>query len=150
MTTKRFKIIIDGKSVVVQNGQTILDVAKKNKIDIPALCYHPDLKARANCRICVVEIKGVRGLKTACSTEVSPGMKIITNSPKVKRARKINLELIFAQHEEECSDCIWNFNCHLAKLADEYKVKTTRFAERKSKRPVYQFGPSLIFDTRKC
>ena len=147
---KIVKIVINGKKIKARDGQTILEVAQENKINIPALCYHSDLEAGASCRICVVEIKGKKGLHTACSTKVEPKMEIITDSLKVKRARKINLELIFAQHCEECNDCIWNFNCQLLELAKEYNVKITRFPDRKTDYPTYQFGPAVVFDSTKC
>jgi len=147
---KKIQIVIDNKKIKCLNGQTVLEVAKENAIDIPSLCFHPDLDVKANCRLCVVEIKGKKGLHPACSTKVEPGINIITDSPEIRKARKINLELIFAQHCEECNDCIWNFNCQLLKLAKKYKVKTTRFFDRKKNYPVYQFGPSLIFDSSKC
>ena len=147
---KKFYITIDKKRVEASESQTVLEVAEKNRIEIPSLCAHSDLKIKASCRLCLVEIIGKKGLHTSCSTKVSPGMKIITNSPKIQRARKINLELLFAQHYEECDDCIWSFNCQLLKLAKKYKVDITRFQDRKTNFPVYQFGPSLIFDSSKC
>ncbi len=143
-------ITIDGKRIKAKKGQTILEVAKEQGIEIPTLCYHSDLEIRASCRICVVEIKGREGLHPACATKTEEGMEIITESPKVKRTIKINLELLFSQHCEECRDCIWNFNCQLLKLAKEYQVKITRFSDRKTGNPIYQFGPSLIFDSSKC
>ena len=144
------QVKINNKKIQAQKGQTILEVAKKNGIEIPALCYHSDLKAKANCRMCLVEIKGKRGLHTACSTKIELGMEIITESPKISRARKINLELIFTQHCEECHDCIYNFDCELLKLAKKYKVKINKFIDRKKDFPVYKFGPALIFDSSKC
>ena len=147
---KKIQAIIDNKKITADKDQTILEAAKKNGIEIPALCYHPDLDIKSNCRICVVEIKGVPDLKPACRTVIKDGMKIITNSSKIRKARKINLELIFAQHYEECNDCVWNFNCQLLKLAKKYNVKIARFPDRKTNFPVYQFGPSLIFDSSKC
>jgi len=147
---KKINLIINNKKIDCFKDQTILEVARENEIDIPALCYHSDLKIKANCRMCLVEIKGKRGLFTACSTKTEPSMEIITDSPKIRKARKINLELIFAQHREECNDCIWDFNCQLLKLAKKYKIKTDRFLDRKTGYPVYQFGPSLIFDSSKC
>ena len=143
-------IVINGKKIKAREGQTILEVAQERGIDIPTLCYHSDLDIKASCRICLVEIKGEKELPTACSTKVKPGMKILTDSPKVIRARKINLELLFAQHCEECTDCIWNFNCQLLKLAKEYNVKIVRFPDRKTDFPCYQFGPAVIFDSSKC
>ncbi len=147
---RKIKVIIDGQGINCLEGQTILEVTKENGIDIPALCYHSDLKIKANCRMCLVEIKGRKGLHASCSTKAEPGMEIITESAKINRARKINLELIFAQHCEECDDCIWDFNCQLLKLAKKYGVDKTRFPNRKKGYPVYQFGPSIIFDSSKC
>ena len=144
------KIFIDGKEINAKEGQTILETAKENGIEIPTLCYHSDLDIKATCRICVVEIKGKKELFTACSTKVASGMKISTNSPDVQRARKINLELLFAQHCEECNDCIWGFDCKFLELAKKFNVKITRFSDRKKKFPVFQFGPALCFDSSKC
>ncbi|MCK5590818.1 MAG: (2Fe-2S)-binding protein, partial [Candidatus Pacebacteria bacterium] len=148
--SEKIKIIIDGKEIEAEEGQTILDVAGENGIDIPALCHHPDLKVKASCRVCVVEIKGKKGLHTSCSTKVEEGMEIITDSEDVKRARKINLELIFAQHREECSDCVWNAKCQLLSLAKKNNVKITRFVDRKTDYPTYQFDDAVIFDSSKC
>ncbi len=150
MPEKKISVTINGKKIKGLAGQTILEVAADNGIDIPALCFHPDLEIKANCRMCLVEIKGRKGLHTSCSTKIKEGMEVITNSAEIKRARKVNLELVFAQHREECSDCVWSFNCQLLKLAREYGVKITRFPDRKTAEPVYQFGPSLIFDSSKC
>lgn len=143
------KIKIDNRDFSAHLGQTILEVAKENKIKIPALCRHPDLTAKSLCRLCLVEIKGVRTLQTACSTLVKEDMEVITSSEKIKKLRKTNLELIFSQHNEECEDCVWLENCELLKLAQEYKVKINRFPDRKSKRPIRQSGP-IVHDQTKC
>lgn len=147
---KKIQVVINNKAFKCFKGQTILEVAKENGIEIPALCFHSDLEVKANCRLCLVEIKGRKGLHPACATKAKQGMKIITDSPKIMEARRINLELIFAQHCEECQDCIWSFDCQLLKLAKKYKVQINRFSDRKKGYPVYQFGPSLIFDSSKC
>jgi len=147
---KTIELFIDGKKVKGFENQTILEVALKNNIEIPALCYHSDLKIKGNCRLCVVEIKGRKGLFPACSTLIESKMEVITDSKLIRKARRINLELIFAQHCEECNDCIWSFNCQLLKLAKKYRLNISRFPDRKKEYPVYQFGPSLIFDSSKC
>jgi iron-only hydrogenase group A len=98
----------------------------------------------------VVEIKGRNDLVTACSTKAVEGMEILTESEKIKRARKINLELIFAQHREECNDCVWKYDCQLLKLAEKYEVKINRFKDRKSDFPRYIFGKTIDFDSSKC
>lgn len=143
-------IKIDGIDFEIRENDTILDIALRNGIEIPQLCFHPDLEVKANCRICVVEIKGRNDLVTACSTKVVEGMEILTKSEKIDRARKINLELIFAQHKEECDDCVWQYDCQLLKLAKKYEVKINRFKDRKSDFPRYIFGKTIDFDSSKC
>lgn len=150
MKNKIFKIKIDGKEIKASKGQTILEAAEESGVSIPALCYHSDLEVKANCRVCVAEIKGRKGLHTACSTKAEPGMEVFIDSEKAKRARKINLELLFSQHQEECADCVWNLRCELLRLAKEYNVEITRFKDRKTGFPVYDFGPALQFDSSKC
>lgn len=147
---KTIQIIINGKKLKVKEGQTIYEAAKEKGIDIPVLCLHPDLEIKASCRVCAVELKGKKELVASCSTKVKAGMEIFTNSAKVKKARKINLELLFAQHREECFDCVWRFDCQLLKLAKRYKVKIDRFIDRKTNYPIYQFKNAVIFDSTKC
>jgi len=142
------KIKIDDKRIKAKKGETILEAAKRSNIYIPALCSNSDLKEKASCRICVVEINGC--LFPACSTKVKKGMEIKTNTEKVRRQRKTNLELLFAQHREECKDCIYDFNCQLLKLAKEYKIDKRRFKNRKKNFPAYKFTPALVFDSSKC
>lgn len=143
-------ITINNQPFSVTLGQTILDVTLANNIEIPTLCYHPDLKIKANCRICVVEIKGRQGLFTACSTLVEEGMEILTESPAITEAREANLELLFAQHQEECGDCVISHNCTLLKLAKKYQIKIDRYTDRKTDFPTYKFGPSIEFNSSKC
>jgi iron-only hydrogenase group A len=147
---KKIKLIIDKKTVEGTVGQTVLQIAKENGIDIPALCYHPDLKIKANCRLCLIEIKDRNGVHTSCSTPAEPNMEVITNSDAIKRMRKMNLELIFAQHQEECTDCIKQFNCTILKLAKEYGAEITRFEDRKKNFLKIKFGPCVEFDSSKC
>jgi len=146
----KIQISIDGKKIKVDNGKTILQAAEENGIEIPALCYHSDLSVRASCRICVIQIKGKKELYPSCSTKVYSGMEVITDSPEIRKARKINLELLFSQHKEECSDCVWYDKCNLLELSEKYNVKIDRFKDRKSKYPVYQFGNAIQFDSSKC
>ncbi len=144
------EINIDGKKVKGRKGQTVLEVARKNGIDIASLCFRPDLKPKASCRLCLVEIKGWKGMQTSCNTEIEEGMEIKTDSPKIRKGRRINLELLFSQHREECNDCVWDHNCYLLQIAKKYNIKINKYYDRKSQYPVYNFGPSLIFDSSKC
>jgi len=147
---KRFTVIIDKKRIKAKKGQTILELTKEKGIDIPALCYHPDLKIKGSCRLCLIKIKGKKGLHTACSTKADPNMNILTDSPEIRRARKINLELLFAQHKEECAHCAVISNCELLRLARKYEVDINRLVDRKTRYRSIQFGPSVFFHRSKC
>lgn len=147
---RKINITINNRKYRVDEGKTISEVCKENNIDIPALCYHPDLDIKANCRMCLVKIEGVKGLVTACSEKVCSGYNITTESAEIMRARKINLEFLFAQHKEECFDCVWNYNCELLRLAKKYKLTINRFQDRKTKYPVFRFGNVIEFDSSKC
>ncbi len=144
------KIKINNKEIICDSGKTIMQVAKENDIDIPGLCHHPDFPVKANCRVCVVEIKGERSLKTSCSTMVKPGMEIFTDTTRVKRSRNLNIELIFAEHIEKCPTCIWRVNCLLLDLAEKYKIEITRFKDRKGRRKIYKFANAVEIDGTQC
>ena len=119
---KTIHIKLNGKEVECEEGQTVMAAAKKVGIEIPGLCGHGDFKPNANCRVCVVDIKGQAHLQTSCSTLAKEGMEVTTNSERVKKARDMNLELIFAEHIEKCADCIWRFECKLLHYAEKYKI----------------------------
>ncbi|MCK9578111.1 [FeFe] hydrogenase, group A [bacterium] len=150
MEKNRIKIEIDGKDLECLEGQTVLEVAIENGIYIPNLCYHSDLKPKASCRLCIVEIKNRKGYFTSCSTIVEDGMSIRSKGDDISKLRKTNLELIFSQHQEKCHDCIKSNNCTLLKLADKYNVDINRFSDRKSDFKEINFGPSIYFDPSKC
>ena len=144
------KLRINDKVISGREGQTILEIAQENGLKIPSLCYHPDLDVKANCRICVVEIVGRDKLVTACSTRAQEGMVVQTDSPKVKRARAINLELILAEHTKKCADCLALYDCELLRLAKVYKIKTDRLANRKKGRKTYLFANAVEIDGTQC
>lgn len=142
------KITIDGQEIEVRSGETVLGVAKRKGFNVPSLCDHSDLKIKASCRVCVIEVDN--NIVPSCSTKVTDGMTVVTDSPKLRKLRKINLELIFSQHQEECNDCVFNMKCKMLDLAKEYKIKINRFEDRKTNFPNYHFGASLEFDSSKC
>lgn len=143
-------ITIDGIKASVPDGSTILQAARSVGVRIPTLCYHPDQSIKANCRICVCEVEGNRLLQAACSQPVGEGMVIKTRSPKVLEARKTILELILANHPQDCLNCIRNGNCELQDLAMEYCIRDNPF-EMKTKGFKKDFStPSLFRDQDKC
>jgi len=137
--SKKIQILINNKNYFAQEGQTILDIAIKNNLFIPTLCKHPDLKIHGKCRVCLVEVEGL-GVVTSCSTPVENGMKIKLDTPDVARARKINLEMIFAEHIEKCEFCVQSDSCALKDSSKKYAAPLARFNDRKKNYPVWHFG----------
>ena len=112
----KFTLFIDGKECQATAGQTILDVAKKNGIYIPTLCYFPATTLVGACRVCVVEQEGARNLVASCAMPASPGMKIRTDTPRVVEARKMVVELIWSSGDHNCLQCESNGQCELQDL----------------------------------
>jgi len=141
---------LNNKKILYKEGQTILEKAKEEGIEIPHLCHNPEFKSKATCRVCVVEIVGQLKLVTACSTKIKSGMRVKTDSSKVKRVRNLNLQLVFASHKEECSDCLLLYNCPLLQYAKKYKLSLARFKDRKNQRKKYNFNQAVEVDASQC
>jgi len=124
---KKVNLIIDGIKLAVEPNISILDAAKKINIRIPTLCHHEDLCVAGNCRICVVEVEGQRTLTASCSTPVSEGMKIKTNTAKVRKARKDVAALLVSEHNTQCTTCYRSMNCELQEVAAEYNVDNSTY-----------------------
>lgn len=147
---KMVTIKIDGIPVTVPSGTTIMEAARKIGINIPSLCHHPDLGVRAFCRVCLVEDSWSRRLKTACNNLVDEAGDITTNSPKVRKARKTILELILANHPQDCLHCEKNGKCELQKLAAEYNIRGNIFDPVWKPVPKEMSNPALVRDMTKC
>ncbi len=143
-------LTIDGQQVEVEQGATILDAAQKLQIEIPTLCYHSDLSTYGACRICVVEDEESGRLLASCCTPASAGMKLKTNTAKVRRTRKTNVELILANHPQDCLTCDRNGNCELQDLAYSLGIKEVSFKGEKRDVPLDTKGPALKRDPNKC
>ena len=115
-------LTINGQTVQVPAGTTILEAAEKAGIKIPTLCYLKDINEIAACRMCVVEVEGSDRLAAACDTPVEEGLVVRTNTPKVRKARRVNMELLLSQHASYCSTCIRSGNCPLQKLANDLNI----------------------------
>ena len=115
-------LTINGQTVQVPAGATILEAAEKAGIKIPTLCYLKDINEIAACRMCVVEVEGSDRLAAACDTPVEEGLVVHTNTPKVRKARRVNMELLLSQHASYCSTCIRSGNCPLQKLANDLNI----------------------------
>lgn len=142
---------IDGIEIRAAGGTTILEAARTVDIEIPTLCHSPDLKPTGNCRICVVEVEGVRTLVGACHTPLTAGMVIRTETPKVAMARKATIELLMAAHTGECVTDTHTGSCALRKLADRLESGSPRFLMRRPRwYPVEAANPYVVRDMSKC
>lgn len=149
-TLTGLKIKINGKEFDAKKNETILELAARNNIRIPTLCNHSDLCLSGVCRVCIVETEGQRTLQASCSTPVSNGMVIRTNTQKVRKARKMIVELLLANHYGECTSCKRNLNCELQSLAAEYGIEEVRFSKPKEKRYKIEDITPIVRDNDKC
>lgn len=144
-------IKINGEPIQTEAGKTILQAAKEHGVRIPTLCYHKDLNPTGNCRMCVVEVKGGRFLQAACVTPVWEGMEIETNTDKVMKDRKLTLELMLANHPQDCLTCEVSGACELQDLAYEYKVEVPGWGAKGTRYPVDSDpNPFIRVDMNKC
>ena len=142
-------ITIDNKTVCVAPHTTILAAAAAVGITIPTLCYLKDVNEIGACRICVVEVEGQDNLVPACNTAVEEGMVVRTNTPRVKQARRINLQMILSQHDSQCPTCVRNGNCTLQTLARENNLTTLPYPKQVPSKP-WPSNRYLIRDEGKC
>jgi NADP-reducing hydrogenase subunit HndD len=144
------KIKINGKEVEAKEGEFIIDAARRNGIDIPHFCYNEKLERIGACRICVVEVKGMEKLQASCCTLVKEGMKIKTYSPKVLKARRMNMQLLLANHELNCTTCKENLLCKLQRYASELMIEDTPFEQISRKDEIDNSSVSIRRDNNKC
>jgi NADH-quinone oxidoreductase subunit G/NADP-reducing hydrogenase subunit HndD len=144
------QLTINNQTINANEGDTILDVAKANHIMIPTLCHLEELHAIGSCRICSVEVEGAKSLMAACITPVTPGMVVRTNTPKVRKARKVLYELMLSDHPADCLHCGRNQNCEFQDLGEVLQVSSSRFEGRRSKDFIDLTSPSIVRDTNKC
>ena len=144
-------IEINERKVSVPLGTTILDACRQEGIHIPTLCHHEDLCVAGVCRICVVEIEGMRTLQASCAFPITNPLKIKTSTPQVRRARKHVIDLLISEHYGECYSCFRNNNCELQSLAKEYGVDHYNFGHiEKPRYEIDKSSYSVVRDSDKC
>ncbi len=146
-------LTIDGQTVAAPKGATVLEAARSAGVDIPTLCYAPDLKPYGACRMCVVEVEGVKDLVSSCTTPAVQDMVVHTNTHRVQKSRRTTMELIAANHHGDCLTCVKNQQCELQKIARQLGVDQEHFGRfRKSTDilPVDTSNPAFNFDPNKC
>ena len=168
------RMLIDGREIPFRSGQTILDVARENGIDIPTLCYLKGATPTGACRICLVEVEGARTLMASCATPASANMVVKTSSSRVIRSRRYNLELLFASGHHNCLSqgedgqfltdaessavasegsldrCPAYGRCKLQELAIQYEVTGTRFQPSEPRYPIEDVNPLIMRDFSRC
>ena len=150
MEADLINLTIDDKPVKVKYGTTILEAAREAGIDIPTLCFLKEINEVGDCRMCIVQVDGMRGFATSCIQKVAEGMVVHTNTPEVIEARKIVLDLILSNHKIECLTCTRSGNCELQELAKRFNVKDIEFKGEMQSHKIDDLSPSIVRDTNKC
>ena len=146
----KVKLTIDGVEMEVPKSYTILDAAREHGIDIPTLCHLKGINEIGACRMCIVEVEGARGFATSCVMPVSEGMVVRTNTPAVRDARKVTLELLLSNHDKKCLTCVRSENCELQALAKKLNITDIEFEGAMSEGEVDEISPSIVRDLKKC
>ena len=142
-------LTINGIPVQASEHTSILTAAASVGVEIPTLCYLKDVNQIGACRVCMVEVEGVERLLAACTATVSEGMVVHTNSPRVREARRINVELILSQHNDHCASCVRSGNCTLQTLCNDLGITEEHFEKQLPKNQWSRHFP-LVRDAAKC
>jgi NADH-quinone oxidoreductase subunit G/NADP-reducing hydrogenase subunit HndD len=143
-------IEVNGRKVGAEKGEMLLTALRRAGVKVPTLCHIDGLTPTGACRMCVVEVEGQRGLVPSCAFPAADGMKIKTHSPRAVQARKTIIELLLANHPDDCLYCVRNGNCELQQLAEELGVRARRFAGDRTRHTLDASSPSIVRDPAKC
>jgi len=147
---EKISINVNGKDYEVDPGQTVLQACTSLGFDIPNLCWHPRTEVYGGCRLCIVEIEGMRGLPISCGTDVRDGMVIRTDTEDIHQVRKMVVELLIASGDHNCMTCEMNGACTLQRLAYQYGIDKPRFELKGEPLPIDDDNPFIIRDYSKC
>jgi len=143
-------ITLNGQTCWAKPGETILDVARREGMNIPTLCHLSQFSPTGSCRLCTVEVEDNGSLVPACAFPVFEDMHVKTNSPRVRRARKTLIELLIANHPQDCLICVRSGNCELQRLTQEYGVRTQRYAGERRRARIDIASPAIERNPEKC
>jgi len=141
---------IDGEVIAATAGQSVLQVARANGKYIPSLCYMEGLSPQGSCRLCMIEVSGVRKLQPACTTPVAEGLSVTTRTAQLSGYRKMALELLFAERNHICSVCVSSGHCELQDLAQEHGMTNVRFDYSFPNHTPDTSHPRFVFDPNRC
>jgi iron-only hydrogenase group A len=144
------KLTIDGVAVEVASNSTVLEAARNAQIHIPTLCSYEGISSIGACRLCTVEVEGMRNLPTSCTLPVNEGMKVHTNTPKIRQSRKAIVQLILSEHPPDCQTCNKNQRCELQRLAYELGVREIPFKRTVLNKAIHSESPYVTRDLNYC
>jgi iron-only hydrogenase group A len=146
----KITIYINGKPYKVEPGQTIMQAADKLGFHIPRLCYHPKLSIEGACRVCIVEVEGMKNYVASCAFPVSDGMKIRTNTLELRQARRDIVELLLDNHPQDCHVCERNGTCELQRLSYSMGIRNRHFEGQRKDYPADESSEAVIRDPNRC
>ncbi len=147
----KINIKIEGYDYQVEDNLTVLQAAKECGYEIPSLCYYNGGDcSKASCRVCLVEVKGARGLVASCVYPVQEGMEITISSPKAVEARRASVELLLSNHNKNCQQCVKNDKCELLRVAKITGARENAYEGAKTPTTIDNVTPSIVRDTSKC
>jgi NADH-quinone oxidoreductase subunit G len=143
-------ITIDGKKVTAPAGTLLIEACKSVGIEVPSFCYYPNLSLQGACRMCLVKIEKMPKLQTACTTVITEGMAVSTDTPEIHQARKGMVELLLGNHPLDCPVCDAGGECELQDMTFSYGAAESRYIEPKHHREEQQWSPVVYFDRPRC
>ena len=143
-------LTVDGKKVTAPAGTLLIEACKTVGIEVPSFCYYPNLSLQGACRMCLVKIEKMPKLQTACTTVVSEGMIVTSDSDEIKQARKSMLEMLLGNHPLDCPVCDAGGECELQDMTFSYGAAESKFMEAKNHKDEQQWSPVVFFDRPRC
>jgi NADH-quinone oxidoreductase subunit G len=143
-------ITVDGKKVAAPAGTLLIEACKNVGIEVPSFCYYPNLSLQGACRMCLVKVEKMPKLQTACTTVISEGMIVTTNSDEIHQARKSMVELLLGNHPLDCPVCDAGGECELQDMAFSYGAAESKYMEPKNHKEEQQWSPVVYFDRPRC
>jgi NADH-quinone oxidoreductase subunit G len=143
-------LTVDGKKITAPAGTLLIEACKTAGIEVPSFCYYPNLSLQGACRMCVVKVEKMPKLQTACTTLITEGMIVATDSDEVRQARKAMVELLLGNHPLDCPVCDAGGECELQDMAFSYGASESKYTEAKNHREEQQWSPVVYFDRPRC
>ena len=143
-------LTVDGKKVTAPAGTLLIEACKTVGIEVPSFCYYPNLSLQGACRMCLVKVEKMPKLQTACTTVISEGMVVTSDSDEIKQARKSMLEMLLGNHPLDCPVCDAGGECELQDMTFSYGAAESKFMEAKNHKDEQQWSPVVFFDRPRC